>query len=211
METRRDRGQAAVETVGLVVAAVLALAATAAWLAASAGPPDRPPDVVGAVARPLSFPDGVRYWALPAVPLGREGADEPIGDALRGAGRHGREAVATYLEGRSRFSGAYNRRLRERLGDVLRDPLGVPALPEADLLTPRGLARRALEDVDAIAGYAARLRAASPGERARMLLDDGGAFAADATIEVLRGLARRRVAEARRPPPPPPPPDAPRP
>ncbi len=214
MSARGVPGQAAVETVGIVTAVVLALAATTVWLVGAARPPDRPPDVIGQVSRPLGFPDGLRYWALPAVPHGQEGADEPIGDALRGFGRGTVTATRAYLRGRQEFSGAYSRRLRERLSDVLADPLGDGGLPELDVLTPGGALRRVLRDGAAARDYVRRLRALPRDELGRTILRDAGTFAADATVEVLQALARRRAARVGRPPTgrrPAPPRDAPQP
>ncbi len=213
MDARRVGGQAAVETVGIVIALAIAIAATTVWLQGAVTPPDHPPDVIGHASRPLGFPDGIRYWALPAVPYGEEGADEPIGDVLRGAGSRARSATRAYLAGRREFSGAYNRRLVERLRDLVRDPLGPPTVPGLDVLTPGGLARRALARGGDAYDYVQRLRRMPPGERTRTVLRDAGTAAADATIEGLQALARRRVGQgARRPAPRPPAPrDAPAP
>lgn len=202
MDARRARGQAAVETVGIVTAVVLALAATTVWLVGHARAPDRPPDVIGQASRPLGFPDSIRYWALPAVPYGQEGADEPIGDALRGFGRGARAATGAWLSGRREFSRAYNRRMWERLRDVIRDPLGDPGLPEFDVLTPSGAIRRALRDGDELWDYIDRVRHLPRDELTLTLMRDGGTLAADMTVEVLQALARRRVARAVRPRPP---------
>src|SRR5687768_16516936 len=108
MDARGAGGQAAVEMVGIVIAVAMAIAATTLWLQGAMGPPDRPPDVIGHASRPLSIPDSIRYWALPAVPYGEEGADAPVGDALRGFGRGARTATRAWLAGRREFSGAYN-------------------------------------------------------------------------------------------------------
>lgn len=205
MDGRRADGQAAVEMVGIVIALAIAIAATTVWLQGAMAPPGEPPDVIGHASRPLGFPDSIRYWALPAVPYGEEGADEPIGDALRGLGRGARTATGAYLAGRREFSGAYNRRLAERLRDLVHDPLGAPTIPELDILTPGGLARRALARGGAAYDYVQRLRRMPPDERTRTVLRDAGEAAADATIEALQALARRRVGQAGRRPAPRPP------
>jgi hypothetical protein len=211
MVTRGARGQATVETVGIAVAVVLAVAATTTWLLAAVRPPDRPPDVVAQVARPLGFPDGIRYWALPSVPLGEEGAQEPIGDILRSAGRVLHTGVRGYGVARTEFDRGFRRRLGERLREIADDPLGTPTIPDAELFTPEGLARVALARGGEFVAYVERVRRLPREQVVPTVAGDMGELAADALVEAGRSLLRRRIADAgrRHPRPPDPPPGAP--
>lgn len=184
------RGQATVESVGIAVAIVLALAAMTTWLVGAVRPAAAPLDPVGRVAAPLATPERIGHWP---VPIGAE-PDEPIGDALRAFGRGARAATRAWLAGRREFSGAYNRRLRRRALAILRDPLAGFGVPGPDALSPLAVARRALAQRDRLRDYVRRLRAMPRGERTRTLLRDAGTGAADATVEVLEALARRRLA-----------------
>lgn len=211
-------GQAAVETVGIVVVVVLALAAATAWLVAEARPPDRAPAVVEHVSRPLGFPDSVRYWALPAVPYGQEGADEPIGDVLRALGGGSAAAWRGYLHHRREWNRAYRRALWEQLAERVREGVRDPSTlaPDPALSTPEGLARAVVSRGRRTIAYVRHLRALPAAERARALRDDSARFMAGATLDALeitirRGAMRARLPRGPRPPAPAPSPDDPRP
>lgn len=208
MASARARGQAAVETVGLVVLLALVATAAAAWLAASARPPERPPDVVAHVTRPLRVPDGP-VW--PSLPVGVAPRAEPIGDVLRAAGRTAAGAGRGYWAARREFNRAYRARLRERGGEVLEDPLGGLATPPTDDLGPAALVRRALRDARSAGEYVRRLRALPREERVATLMRDAGTWTADVTVDAVQALLRRRAGRARASRRPDPPTDAPAP
>jgi hypothetical protein len=200
------RGQAAVETVGLVVVLLLALAATTAWLVHEARPPDRPPQVVPHVARPLGFPDSIRYWALPAVPYGQEGADEPIGDVLRAIGGGGASAWDEYWYQRREWNRVFRRALWEgltaRARAVADDPSSLR--PDPATLTPQGLARAVVSRGRRTVAYVEHLRSLPPEERWRALRTDSAEFMAAASLDALEFSVRRgavRVGAPRTPAP----------
>lgn len=187
------RGQAAVETVGVVVVLVLALAATTTWLVRQARPPDRPPQVVAHVARPLGFPDSIPYWALPAVPYGQEGADEPIGDVLRAVGRGGAGAWDEYWYQRREWNRVFRRALWEGLKARARAVADDPAtlLPDPAVLTPQGLARAVVSQGRRTVAYVEHLRSLPPEERWRALRTDSAEFMAAASLDALELSVRR--------------------
>jgi hypothetical protein len=179
-------GQAAAEAIGVAVMVALLLAAVTAWLLREVRPPDRPPDLIGAVAKPLErgpAPFELRY-PLPRpfdMPRGRD--DEPIGRALRAAGRGVREAVAFAVEMRHRCALAYGMRLGERSLALVRDPFGeLLQTPAADLVTREEI-ERYVEELRAMPGRDAALRAA----------EDACALGADGTVDVAQALLRRRI------------------
>jgi len=201
-----ESGQAAVEGIGISILVALLVAALSLWVVREVRPPPRPPALVEAVAQPLRRPPGAlehMYPLTPAftVPRGRD--DEPIGRVLRALGRGTRDGVVLGIEARNTFNAAFAERLRERGMDFLRDPLGDPGLPDADLLTPGGALRRALENAGELWDYAEELRSLPLREAALKASEDAGRLAADATIEAAQAALRRRVARAGRPAPPP--------
>jgi hypothetical protein len=209
-----ERGQAAVETVGVIVMVALLLSAVSAWLLREVRPPDRPPPLVEAVAQPLSRPPGALEHMYPltrgfAMPRGRD--DEPIGRVLRAIGRGARDGAVIGLEARRRFQVAFARRLKERGIEFLRDPIpgieDLADLPDLDLLTPAGQLRRALRHAGDLWEYARELRTMPAREAAMKAADDAGRVAADTLIEAGQAAIRKRIAGGGRPAPPPPRPD----
>jgi hypothetical protein len=206
-----QRGQAAVEGIGIAVLVALLLAAVAAWLVREVRPPDRAPDLVGAVAAPLSrepSPLDNRYPFPPIPPPGWEegrGVSEPIGDALRAGARGARTAGEVGLEMERAFDRGFRRRLAERARAVADDPLGALAeLMRPPDLTGERYLRWLAENRDALRRYAAELRGMPLREALVRASEDGGALAADGAIEGARILARRglraRLPRVPRPP-----------
>lgn len=192
-------GQAAVETVGILVAIVLAVAATTTWLVANARPPGRPPEVVAHVARPLGFPDSVRYWALPAVPYGQEGAGEPIGDLLRGLRGPEGSWWRAYLRSRWEWDKALARRLAHLALEVVSDPGAAASRPSV------------LERAPGLPAYIRHLRSLPRDRMWAELHRDTADLSGDLVFEGLRLLLRRKAATVIRRPPTAPPRDASRP
>jgi hypothetical protein len=194
MSRGAQRGQAAVESIGIAVLVALLLAAVSAWLVREVRPPARPPAFVEAVATPLwrdPGPFDYRY-PLPAppfeMPQGRD--DEPIGRALRAAARGTRDAVVIAVEVRHRFAYGFGMRLAERMHQFLQDPLGeLAALPNADLLTSEG-ARR---EVDRFLAWVREVRSLPPRKAALRVSEDAGRLGADLGIEVAKAYLERRV------------------
>lgn len=196
-----QRGQAAVESIGIAVLVALLLAAVSAWLVREVRPPVRPPALVEAVAAPLTREPAAfdhRYpLPRPAFEMPRGRDDEPIGRALRAAGRGSRDAVVLGLEMRHRFARGFGRRLGESGTRLLEDPLGeLLSVPDPDLLTPAG-ARRGLER---LRDYARRLRAMPPREAALRVSEDAGALGADVAVEALEAWLQKRAQQGRRAP-----------
>ncbi len=214
----RQRGQATVETVGIIVAIAILLAATGAFLTGGL-PLPRPPDLIGAVARVLGAgaprpaidvpgPGGfVRadhgYVAGEThPPIGRSldwAADRSAGLILGGGG------MAPALM--AAFGAGFADRVRERVDAVRDDPAG------ALLRAVREL-RRSPEDVlNDLPGpvriwrYANDVRAEGWREGSRRVSRDAGGLGADLTIEVVgrrlvragRGASRRPVPRDREP------------
>jgi hypothetical protein len=194
MSRGAQRGQAAVESIGIAVLVALLLAAVSAWLVREVRPPERPPALIEAVAAPLTrdpAPFDYRYPLPPPpfeMPRGRD--DEPIGRALRAAARGTRDAVVLGLEVRHRFAYGFGRRLAERGRRFLEDPLQeLGSLPNADLLTSEG-ARGAVERLRA---WAREVRALPPREAALRVSEDAGALGADLALEVAKAWLERRA------------------
>jgi hypothetical protein len=210
MTRAAQRGQAAVETVGIGVLVALLLSAVTVWLVREVRPPARPPALVEAVAQPLERPPGALERMYPltrgfTVRRGRD--DEPIGRVLRAIGRGAGGGAVLGLEARHRFQVALAMRLKERGIEFLRDPLpdleDLARLPDTDILTPAGQLRRALAHAGELWDYARRLRTMPAREAAMTAAEDAGRVAADALIEVGQAALRRRVVRRGRPAPPP--------
>ena len=182
-----QRGQAAVEAIGVAVMVALLLAAVTAWLLREVRPPDRAPPFIEAVATPLErgpAPFEFRY-PLPRpfdLPRGRD--DEPIGRALRAAGLGVRDAATLVVAMQQRCSLAFGMRLGDRSLEILRDPVGA-------LLEPPGADGLTREEAER---WIAELRAMPGRDAALQATEDVCEVGADAAVEVGQELLRRRVA-----------------
>ena len=191
MRRRAHGGQATVETVGVTVMVALLLAAVSAWLVREVRPPARAPAFIEAVATPLArdpAPFEFRY-PLPRpfeMPRGRD--DEPIGRALRAAGRGVREGVAFGIEMNRRCTLAFGMRLGDRSLALFRDPVGGILEPPVGELPTSEEVRRYAEELRAMPARDAALRATA----------DACALGADVTVEVAQALLRRRIERAGR-------------
>ena len=215
MRAHRQSGQAAVETAALATVVALLLAATAAWLVTTARPSAAPPDVIGRVAQPLRGPFDARLWQAPSLssllglPEGRR-PSTPIARALRAV----TTGLVVVVRARAEFRRGFGERARERFMEVIRDPVGeLGGAPEADLLTPSGLARalarRAVERGEVLRDYVAYLRSLPPEQAVLTASHDAGRVSADVAVDVGRAWVRRRIAGSRRPPAPAPAPGGP--
>jgi hypothetical protein len=197
MTSSGQRGQAAVEAIGIAVVVALLMAATTAWLAGMTGSAARPPDVIGRVAEPLGDGFGQRILSRPALPpflTAPAGGAAPIGRALAAAGRGVVSAAIVYARARDQYAVGFGERLRERIGEILRDPLGDPGdLPDADMFTLRGLGLAAAGRAGELWDYARFLRTLPPEEAVMRAARDAGRESADAAIEVAQGALRRRL------------------
>lgn len=192
-----QRGQAAVETVGIGVLVALLLAAVSAWLVREVRPPDRAPAFIEAVSKPLvrdPAPFEFRYPLPRPFTMPRGGDDEPIGRALRTLKDGARDGLLFGYELQAVFAMAYAARLAARGEQLVRDPLGgLVVLPDPDLLTPGGFAQRAVRDAVRVADYARTLRSMSPREAALTVSADLGTFGADLSVEVAQAALRKRI------------------
>jgi hypothetical protein len=184
-----QRGQVAVEWIGLAVLVAVMLAAATAWLVREARPPSRPPAFIEAVAKPLVRDPAPFEWRYPLprpydFPRGRD--DEPIGRFLRAAGRGARDGIVLAWEVRQELNRAFNARLRQRGLELLRDPLATLGdLPQAQELTARNALRRALLNAQELWDYAQELRTMPAREAALRAGRDAGTLAADLVVETL--------------------------
>jgi len=191
MRRRAQGGQATVETVGVAVMVALLLATVSAWLVREVRPPARAPAFIEAVATPLArdpAPFEFRY-PLPRpfeMPRGRD--DEPIGRALRAAGRGVREGVAYGIEMNRGCTLAFGMRLGDRSLALFQDPLGGILEPPVGELPTSEEVRRYAEELRAMPARDAALRATV----------DACALGADVTVEVAQALLRRRIERAGR-------------
>ncbi|MCU0308626.1 MAG: hypothetical protein MUE51_12835 [Thermoleophilia bacterium] len=204
---RAAAGQATVEHIGLVVAVALLMGALALWGVREMRPPEHPPDVVGAAARPLAGAArpardaAVLSWMLRAEHVGAGAGRTPVERAVRFlvAGR----LIAA--EGEVDFIRAFAARVRERAGEALADPGGIArdlADPDLDFSDPR---RVVTERWDDLLRYLGELRSLPAREAFLRASRDAGGLAADVAIARVVRAARRAVTErvTRRPPSPP--------
>jgi len=199
---QRQRGQAAVESVGITVAIALLVAAMSLWLAREAPPAARAPDVIGAIVGPLDpgVAQGAQSWSPATVPpfldaAARGRGDRPIGRALRAIGRGVMTGTVLAAEGDRGFREGFRDRLRERAVGLIRDPIGgLGELPDPSLLTPAGLADRILARGGELRDYLRHLRALPPRVAARTAGRDLGEAAADLTVDLGEAALRKRLA-----------------
>ncbi len=202
----RERGQAAVEGIGITVLVALLVAATAAWLLREAHPPASPPPVIALATAPLRAPYDSALWAPPpALMLGGVGShsrgSRPIGAALRAVGRGIVRVVRVEQEAEGAFHDGARHRARERARDFLDDPVGsLLTPPDAAMLTPTGVITRTLGDVRGLRDYAERVRRLPPHEAMLVVSRDAGEATADITIDVAEAFLRRRASRAARRP-----------
>ena len=194
MSRGAQRGQAAVESIGIAVLVALLLAAVSTWLVREVRPPERPPALIEAAAAPLTrdpAPFDYRYPLPPPafeMPRGRD--DEPIGRVLRAAAGGARDAIVLAVEMRYRFAYGFGMRLAERTRQFLDDPLGeLAAIPDADLLTSAGARRQ----VDRFLAWVREVRALPPREAALRVSEDAGRLGADLGVEVAKAWLERRA------------------
>lgn len=206
MDLSGQRGQAAVEGIGITVLVTLLVAASAAWLLKEAHPPAAPPPVIALAAAPLRAPYDSGIWvSAPAPMLGGFGSHSrgsgPIGVALRAVGRGVVTVVRVEQEAEGAFHDGARHRARERARDFLDDPVGsLLAPPDAAMLTPTGVITRTLGDARGLWDYAERVRRLPPHEAMLVVARDAGAATADITIDVAEALLRRRASRAARGP-----------
>lgn len=204
-----QHGQATVEHVGVATVVALLLASLSIWAAQNLRPPPLAPSIIGSVARGLDgTPPGSPRYAFPygevSLPsLGGRGR-EPIGRFLRGVGGFTRDVVVI---GGPALAKGFVDRVRQRTGDMVRDPLGtvkdtIESLSGGD---PNILAaiRRRIGDVSA---YVRTLRGLSREEMIRKVAGDLGAAGADVAIDrgrrflVREGIGRLRPGSPPLPP-----------
>lgn len=204
MGTGRHSGQAAVEGIGVTVLVALLLGATALWLQHQVSPPADPPPAIARVARPLEHAYDPDVWAQApaglyrAITAGGRG-DPPIGRALRAIGRAVVAGAALEQEAEDAFHAGARGRLRERIEDLLDDPVGsLASPPDPSDLSPSSVALRSLSDLRALWGYAQRVRRLPPREAMRTVSRDAGAAGTDVIVDVVEAWVRKRVARAAR-------------
>ena len=107
------------------------------------------------------------------------------------------------MQARNQFIVGFGERLRERAVGFIRDPLGDGAeLPDADLLTPRGIGLAVAQRAGALWDYAQFLRTLPPRTAVLRASRDAGRVSADAAVEAAQAALRRRLTRGRTTPQP---------
>jgi len=209
MVRRWQRGQAAVEGIGIAVIVAILLAAVTSWLVREVRPAARPPDLVGAAAAPLTREPGpfdARYPLPPrfATSWRGGGSDEPIGRFLRRVAGGVRDGAVLARDMDRAFVRGFGNRLELRGREVLDDPFGalVGLSRDPDFLAPSGAFRRAVENARALWDYAQELRDMPLRQAALRASEDAGGLAADGAVEAVRVALTRRIRAGRAPRPP---------
>jgi hypothetical protein len=200
---RSERGQAAVESVGVTVAIALLVAALAVWMAGNVRPPAAPPDVIGHVADPLGLTarQVEQAWSRDDLPpwldtAARGRGDRPIGRFLGRVGDGVVTTVVTAAEADWRFRRAVHRQFLARLEALARDPSQIVQPPDPDALTPEGVARRILGRGGDLVAYVRELRRMPPRDALLRLAEDGGTVGGDLLFDAADTLLRRGVGKA---------------
>jgi hypothetical protein len=197
---RSERGQAAVESVGVTVAIALLVAALAVWMAGNVRPPAAPPDVIGHVADPLGLTarQVEQAWSRDDLPpwldtAARGRGNRPIGRFLGRVGGGARDAVGLAIVFDEGWQSGIQPVVRRRIREFLADPVG--SASSVDLAgTAVGLIQRSGRLPD----YIRMLRSMPPREAARRLGHDLGETTGEVGFDVLEALAQRKVAGAAR-------------
>lgn len=197
---RTQRGQAAVESVGVTVAIALLVAALAVWMAGNVRPAEGPPDVIGHVADPLGFTAGrvEQAWSRDDLPpwldtAARGRGDRPIGRFLGRVEEAAGGAVVLYLEFDEGWRSGIRPVVRRRIEEFLRDPVG--SASSVDLAgTAVGLIQRSGRLPD----YIRMLRGLPPREAARRLGHDLGEVTGEVGFDVLQTVVTRKAGGALR-------------
>jgi hypothetical protein len=192
---RTQRGQAAVESVGVTVAIALLVGALAVWMAGNVRPPAAPPDVIGHVADPLGFASRQvgQAWSRDDLPpwldtAARGRGDRPIGRVLGRVGRGARTAVEIGIAFDEGWRSGIQPVVRRRIREFLRDPVG--SASSVDLAgTAVGLIQRS----GRLPAYIRMLRSMPPREAARRLGHDLGATTGDVGFDVLQTVVTKKA------------------
>lgn len=201
MHNDMQRGAAAVEWVGMVVAVALLMAVLSAWLPSAVRPPERPPDVIGVVARPLAeVPSqiqrvGIGLSQMAAMSTSRESRGRRMWRWVEGQAG---PAVELVRDMGASYATAYFEGLRRRLEELVGDPIGEFAtirVDEENLTDVLGrLARDIVSDQDGLRDYVLGHRGRSAREIAVGVAGDAGGLSADVTAEVAEYLVKRWLA-----------------
>ncbi|HMN98006.1 MAG TPA: hypothetical protein PKD59_01190 [Miltoncostaeaceae bacterium] len=195
---RTERGQAAVESVGVTVTIALLVAVLAVWTAGNIRPSAAPPDVIGHVADPLGFTARrvEQAWSRDDLPpwldTGARGrGDRPIGRFIGRVGEGARGAVGLGIAFDEGWQSGIQPVVRRRMREFLRDPVG--SASSVDLAdTAIGLIQRSGRLPD----YIRMLRAMPPREAARRLGHDLGATTGDVGFDILQTVVAKRAGGA---------------
>lgn len=198
MNRRGQRGEAAVEWIGVVIAVALLGAALTAWMPAAVRPPERPPDVIAAVAEPLRRAPaqlGRAGLALPALAAMARANESPARRALRWAVARSAPALVLGRDMAAAYGAGYLGRLRERVDRFAGDPAAEFSDIDMDALTIPGMLRAIADELPsdpaAIRAYLRRIRAMPARDAAVEVAGDAGSVAADATVEAAEIVVKR--------------------
>lgn len=207
-------GQGTVEYVGVTVLVALLLAGLAVWVAGAVRSDRAPIDPVARLRAPLGGPASPGRPVDPVprntVPIG-PGAPGPATPSVTrapeggggGPGRWARRAVGVARQGASLapiaargFAEGARDRLRERVGEVVRDPGSLLPAPGSIEVDPEASVRRAREGVARARRYVGEVRHLSAREAVDRLSRDTGGVALDGLTEVAVGRGARLLARA---------------
>jgi hypothetical protein len=204
MEGGRQSGQAAVEWVGGVVMVALLVAALVAWGARELRPPERPPDPVSALTRPLAGAGrdlGAAARSVPglaALPARDSHGRGIVASAAGRIARGGRAGAALAADMGSAFGARFVDRLRARARALIASPPAVDDLvPDPRAVTAeavvRDVVRRVRADPGAVVGYVRVLSRMRARDAAVKAAGDAGELTADAAVEAAEFLVQRLI------------------
>jgi hypothetical protein len=203
----RERGQATVETVGIMVAIAILLAATAAVLAGGITLP-RPPDLIGAIAKVFGRdePEGLR----PGLDVPGAGGyvradhgfitpetDPPIGQVF-GAAANGAQRSMILLEAQAAFLDGFESGLAERANEFRRDPLSIVRGLRDAMLDVETATSAVPNAVSRTSGYVGSLARMNGRDALLRVYRDAGDWASGEAISLAFRGAGRGLAKAGR-------------
>lgn len=201
-----SRGSAAVELAGITVVVATLAAGLAVWAQHELRPPERPPPVVAALARPVRFEPrvdlglGLRPWPFDTW------RDDGLEPAARAVVWWGRRTDRIFVRNFDAFSLAFAKGFVDATAGeviaVIRDPAGevvaLVDLAQQVTMYPADPSRLgdAYAQVRAVSDHIVRVYTEDdPREAARLAGRDLGGLSADIVVARGRGILRRKARE----------------
>ena len=186
------------EWVGTVVMVALLAGAMALWAAREMRPPERPPDPVAAVVRPLDDAGGAAAHAGGLVPPQTRALADRARRAVWSLGRGARDAIGVGTDMGAAFGTGFAGKLRGRLRDIIDNPpTGADLVPDPAALVPGAVVREVvgavMRDPGAVVDYVRMLRGLPPREAAVRAAGDAGEATAVVAMEAAEFLVKRLI------------------